>query len=281
VTTATEGEASSTDAGSLLLTTHTPLSELETALPFARRHIGPDAAEQHSMLAALGYGTLDDLIRAAMPDRIRSNSGLDLPPAVSDVGALEALRSLAARNNPLVPMIGLGYAGTVTPAVIRRNVLEGPAWYTAYTPYQPEISQGRLEALLNFQTMVSDLAGLPTANASLLDEGTAAAEAMTLVRRANRTNTSRRFIVDKDCLPQTIAVVQTRARAMDIEVVVADLAAELPDSDFSGVLIQYPGASGRVVDPRPPADDRGRPDARPGHGHRGRRRGPRGRAAGQ
>ncbi|MDP9317601.1 MAG: glycine dehydrogenase (aminomethyl-transferring), partial [Actinomycetota bacterium] len=233
------------------MTTHTPLSELETAAPFARRHIGPDAAEQHAMLAALGYGTLDDLIRAAMPDRIRSNGGLDLPPAMSEVGALEALRSLAARNNPLVPMIGLGYAGTVTPAVIRRNVLEGPAWYTAYTPYQPEISQARLEALLNFQTMVSDLAGLPTANASLLDEGTAAAEAMTLVRRANRTNTSRRFIVDKDCLPQTIAVVQTRARAMDIEVVVADLAAELPDSDFSGVLIQYPGASGRVVDPRP------------------------------
>jgi glycine dehydrogenase len=203
------------------------------------------------MLAALGYESLDDLIYSAMPDRIRSYEPLDLPPALSEVGALEALRALAARNNPLIPMIGLGYSGTVTPAVIRRNVLEDPSWYTAYTPYQPEISQGRLEALLNFQTVVSDLAGLPTANASLLDEATAAAEAMTLVRRANRKNTSRRFVIDQDCLPQTIAVVETRARAMDIEIVVADVYSDLPDEDISGVLIQYPGASGRVADPRP------------------------------
>ncbi len=233
------------------MTTQTRLLDLEQVAPFARRHIGPDAGEQQTMLAALGYESLDDLVAAAIPARIRSEGGLALPPASSEAGALETLRALAARNNPLVPMIGLGYSGTVTPAVIRRNVLEDPSWYTAYTPYQPEISQGRLEALLNFQTLVSDLCGLPTANASLLDEGTAAAEAMTLVRRANRSNSSRRFVVDRDCLPQTIAVVQSRARAMDIEVVVADVTRELPEGDYSGVLLQYPGASGRIIDPRP------------------------------
>ncbi len=157
---------------------------------------------------------------------------------------------MAAQNNPLEPMIGLGYHGTVTPPVVRRNVLEDPSWYTAYTPYQPEISQGRLEALLNFQTMVGDLTGLPTANASLLDEGTAAAEAMTLVRRASR-GAAGRFVVDADALPQTIAVVETRARAMGIDVEVADLSAGLPEGDVSGVLVQYPGASGRIRDPRP------------------------------
>ena len=186
-----------------------------------------------------------------MPDSIRTTKPLDLPPALSEVEALRRLRELAARNRPLVPMIGLGYSGTITPGVIRRNVLEDPSWYTAYTPYQPEISQGRLEALLNFQTMVSDLTGLPTANASLLDEGTAAAEAMTLVRRANRKNTSTRFIVDADCLPQTIAVMQTRAAAMGLVAEVRDLSEGLPDDDFCGVLVQYPGTSGRVVDPRP------------------------------
>ncbi len=145
--------------------------------------------------------------------------------------------------------------------MIRRNVLEDPSWYTAYTPYQPEISQGRLEALLNFQTVIGDLTGLPTANASLLDEGTAAAEAMTLVRRAKREATGP-FVVDADALPQTIDVVRTRAEAMGIEVVVADLTdgLRLPEGDLCGVLVQYPGASGRVLDPR--AADRGRPRAR-------------------
>ena len=150
-------------------------------------------------------------------------------------------------------MIGLGYHGTITPPVIRRNVLEDPSWYTAYTPYQPEISQGRLEALLNFQTVVGDLTGLPTANASLLDEATAAAEAMTLVRRGNR-KASGPFVVDADTLPQTIGVVRTRAEAMGIEVVVADLTDGLPDGELSGLLVAYPGASGRVVDPRPLID---------------------------
>ncbi len=227
------------------------LLDLESAAPFSRRHIGPGPDEQQTMLSELGYDSLAALIHAAMPDRIRHGSDLDIPAALSEVQALERLRALAAQNNPLVPMIGLGYHGTVTPAVIRRNVLENPSWYTAYTPYQPEISQGRLEALLNFQTMVSDLTGLPTANASLLDEATAAAEAMTLVRRANRANTSRRFVVDGDCLPQTVAVMQTRARAMGIDIVVADVYADLPDEDYVGVLIQYPGASGRIGDPRP------------------------------
>jgi glycine dehydrogenase len=147
-------------------------------------------------------------------------------------------------------LIGVGYHPTLTPPVIRRNVLEDPSWYTAYTPYQPEISQGRLEALLNFQTMIGDLTGLPTANASLLDEGTAAAEAMTLVRRANRKATGP-FVVDADALPQTIEVVRTRAEAMGIEVRVADLRHGLPDGELSGVLVQYPGTSGRILDPRP------------------------------
>jgi glycine dehydrogenase len=228
-----------------------PLSIIETPAPFSRRHIGPDAGEQSAMLATLGFDTMDDLLYAALPDQIRAGKPLDLPPAMSEVEVRSALTALAARNTPLVPMIGLGYSGTVTPAVIRRNVLEDPSWYTAYTPYQPEISQGRLEALLNFQTMVSDLTGLPTANASLLDEATAAAEAMTLVRRANRKNTSTRFVVDSDCLPQTIAVVKTRAAAMGLSVDVLDVYKDLPSEDIAGVLIQYPGASGRVADPGP------------------------------
>ncbi len=217
---------------------------------FVDRHIGPDATEQATMLAVVGFDSLDALMTAAVPGSIRTPADLDLPEAVSEETAARELRALAERNNALEPMIGVGYHGTITPAVVRRNVLEDPSWYTAYTPYQPEISQGRLEALLNFQTMVGDLTGLPTANASLLDEGTAAAEAMTLVRRAAR-GTSGAFVVDADALPQTIAVVQTRAEAMGIEVVVHDLAIGLPDGDISGVLLQYPGASGRILDPRP------------------------------
>ena len=188
-------------------------------------------------------------MEAAVPGGIRAAEALDLPAAATEERAARELRALAAANTPREPMIGLGYHGTITPAVIRRNVLENPAWYTAYTPYQPEISQGRLEALLNFQTMVADLTGLPTANASLLDEGTAAAEAMTLVRRANK-KAAGPFVVDADALPQTIAVVRTRAQAMGIEVVVADLADGLPEGDLCGVLVQYPGADGAVRDPR-------------------------------
>ncbi len=153
-------------------------------LAFSSRHIGPQSDERDKMLAALGLSDLEELVDQAMPSAIRMTTPLDLPPALTESEALDTLRRLAAQNNPLTPMIGLGYHGTVTPSVIRRNVLEDPAWYTAYTPYQPEISQGRLEALLNFQTMVSDLTGLPTSGASLLDESTAVAEAMTLARRS-------------------------------------------------------------------------------------------------
>lgn len=206
------------------------------------------------MLAAVGYSSLDELMQAALPGSIRTLTGLRLPEATSEAETARELRELAATNNPLEPMIGLGYYGTITPAVIRRNVLEDPSWYTAYTPYQPEISQGRLEALLNFQTMIGDLSGLPTANASLLDEATAAAEAITLTRRALR-KVEGPFVLDADALPQTIAVVQTRAEAMGIEVVVADLGNGLPDGPVSGVLIQYPAASGRILDPRPLIDD--------------------------
>ena len=231
---------------------HTPsaaTSDVGPALSFVDRHVGPDEAEQAEMLKTLGFDSLDQLMAAAVPGAIRATAALDLPAPVDEEQAVAELRALAASNNALEPMIGLGYSGTVTPAVVRRNVLEDPSWYTAYTPYQPEISQGRLEALLNFQTVVGDLTGLPTANASLLDEGTAAAEAMTLVRRANR-KASGPFVVDADSLPQTIAVVRTRAEAMGIDVVVADLTKGLPDGELSGVLVQYPGASGRIWDPR-------------------------------
>ncbi len=227
------------------------LTDLERRHPFSERHIGPDSAEQETMLAAVGQPSLEALMTAALPRDIVAEKPLTLPRPLGESEALQALAELAGRNEPRVPMIGLGYHGTITPAVIRRNVLEDPSWYTAYTPYQPEISQGRLEALLNFQTMVSDLTGLPTAGASLLDEATAAAEAMTLVRRANRTNQSTRFLVDADALPQTISVMQTRAAALGLEVVVTDLTAPVEAMvDVAGVLVQYPGASGRVWDPR-------------------------------
>src|SRR4051812_49571762 len=208
------------------------------------------------MLSAVGFDSMAALMDAAVPGGIRAAEEVGLPPAATEQQAARELRAVAASNHPREPMIGLGYFGTVTPPVVRRNVLEDPSWSTAYTPYQPEISQGRLEALLNFQTMVADLVGLPTANASLLDEGTAAAEAMTLVRRANKKATGP-FVVDANALPQTIAVVETRARAMGIKVVVADLAGGLPDLEGAepcGVLVQYPGADGRVLDPRPVID---------------------------
>ncbi|MDQ2796483.1 MAG: glycine dehydrogenase (aminomethyl-transferring), partial [Actinomycetota bacterium] len=203
------------------------------------------------MLAVIGVDTLDQLATAAVPASILDEVGAGfetLPTAVSEHEALDELRALAQRNTVTTSMIGLGYYDTLTPAVIRRNVLESPAWYTAYTPYQPEISQGRLEALLNFQTMVTDLTGMELANSSMLDEATAAAEAMTLLRRAGKSS-SPRFVVDADALPQTKAVLTTRAEPLGIELVEADLATgELPDGEFFGVLAQLPGASGHVVD---------------------------------
>jgi len=216
-------------------------------LPFSARHIGPDAEETAQMLAALGLDSLTELVERAAPAAIRVEAAPELPPALSEHEVLMRLRALAARNRPGVAMIGLGYHGTITPPVIRRNVLEDPAWYTAYTPYQPEISQGRLEALLNFQTVVADLTGLPTANASLLDEGTAVAEAIALARRTQRKGQV--VLLDADTLPQTIAVVRTRAEAIGVEVVVAesDLVTALQQHDTFAVVVQTPGASGRLA----------------------------------
>jgi glycine dehydrogenase len=230
------------------------LAELERGIPFAARHIGPDDAELARMLAVIGVDSLEELADKAVPAGIRTalaSAGdgwaASLPAPATESEALAELRALAALNHPTVPMIGLGYHGTVTPPVIRRNVLESPAWYTAYTPYQPEISQGRLEALLNFQTVVSDLTGLRVAGASVLDEATAAAEAMALVHRAGRSS-SARFVVDADTLPRTLAVLRTRAEPVGIEVVEADLSGGLPDGELFGLLLSYPGASGAVVD---------------------------------
>ncbi|MEW1666694.1 aminomethyl-transferring glycine dehydrogenase [Streptomyces albidoflavus] len=235
----------------------TPLSRLEQGVPFEQRHIGPDAGDRAKMLAQVGYGSLDELTAAAVPDVIKSTEALDLPDGRSEAEVLAELRSLADRNQVVDSMIGLGYYGTFTPPVILRNVMENPAWYTAYTPYQPEISQGRLEALLNFQTTVADLTGLPTSGASLLDEGTAAAEAMALSRRVGKVKQGV-FLIDADAFPQTVAVIETRAEPTGVEVVVADLSegipAEVAERGVFGVLLQYPGASGAVRDLKPVID---------------------------
>ncbi|KRC49704.1 glycine dehydrogenase [Leifsonia sp. Root227] len=221
---------------------------------FQTRHIGTGDDAQRSMLSSIGYETVADLVTAAVPDTIRVDPGYEsvLPAAASERAALRELRALAAQNTVNRSLIGLGYYGTITPAVIKRNVLENPSWYTAYTPYQPEISQGRLEALINFQTMVADLTGLDTANASMLDEGTAVVEGMLLARRASKVK-SARFVVDADTFPQTLALLRNRADAVGIELVVLDLAATSADSaelaDAFGLFVQYPGASGRVWNP--------------------------------
>ncbi|WP_427133784.1 aminomethyl-transferring glycine dehydrogenase [Pseudarthrobacter sp. S9] len=221
---------------------------------FVDRHIGARRqSDVDAMLKAVGYDTVDALVDTAVPKDIRQDSPLRLAEALSEVEVLAELRMLAAKNKTAVQMIGQGYYDTLTPAVIRRNILEAPAWYTAYTPYQPEISQGRLEALLNFQTMVQDLVGLPIANASLLDEATAVAEAVLMMRRANKNKTAHdgKTVLDADCLPQTIAIVKGRAEALGFEVEVADLSKGLPDGVINGVVLQQPGVSGRVFDHAP------------------------------
>ena len=233
------------------MTRRPTLSDLEHAAPFAGRHIGPSPDEQAKMLALLGAGSLEELAASAVPEAIRATERLQLEPGRSEPEVLAELRALADQNRVTVPMIGLGYSGTHTPPVVLRNVMENPAWYTAYTPYQPEISQGRLEALLNFQTVITDLTGLAVAGASLLDEGTAAAEAMTLARRSSKAPSGAAFLVDADCHPQTIAVVQTRAVPLGLRVEVADLSTGLPEGDVFGVLLQYPGSGGEVRDLRP------------------------------
>src|SRR4051794_3243718 len=235
------------------------LNALQPAGSFAARHIGPRPADTAEMLAAIGFDSLEALVDAAVPEGVRDRAPLQLPPAADEAAVLAQLRERAAANDVLTSMIGLGYSGTVTPPVIQRNILENPAWYTAYTPYQPEISQGRLEMLLNFQTMVEDLTGLPVAGASMLDEATAAAEAMTLAHRATNSGATNSratnsgaaknrdtFLVDADAFPQTLDVVRTRAVPLGLNVVVHDFDQPLPEGDVFGVLVQYPGASGAV-----------------------------------
>ena len=224
-----------------------PLPELEGKDGFVRRHIGPGEKDKAGMLSALGVRSMDELVEKAVPAAIRHGRKLALPGPMTEAAALGALRDLASRNRVVRSFIGMGYYGCHTPPVIQRNVLENPAWYTAYTPYQPEISQGRLEALLVFQTMVADLSGLDIANASMLDEPTAAAEAVALALRVTRSK-SRRFLVATDCHPQTIAVLNTRAQPIGVEIVVADPDEALADGEFFGVLIQYPGTTGEARD---------------------------------
>src|SRR6185369_895796 len=230
------------------------LIDLERSVPFSRRHIGPSPEDQERMLALLGHASLDDLARAAVPSSILLGSDLDLPGALPEIDVLAELRDMGSENRVMTSMIGLGYYGTHTPQVVLRKVLENPAWYTAYTPYQPEISQGRLEALLNFQTMVCDLTGLPLANASLLDEATAAAEAMTLflnVINKDHDHLARpKFFVDSAIFPQTKEVLRTRAIPVGIELVEGDYTKAVIDETYFGAILQYPNDEGSVNDYR-------------------------------
>jgi glycine dehydrogenase len=212
-----------------------------------RRHIGPSPREMEEMLDALGVASLEALIDETVPASIRQSQPLDWGPALTERETIEKLRETADRNQVLTSLIGQGYHGTITPAVVQRNILENPAWYTAYTPYQPEISQGRLEALLNYQTMVCDLTGLDIANASLLDEATAAAEAMSVARSVSKSRANG-FFVDAQCHPQTIAVVRTRAEPLGWEVTVGDPQRDLDPSAVFGALFQYPGTHGEIRD---------------------------------
>ena len=226
------------------------MTELSTQNEFIARHIGPRGADTAAMLQSLGYDSLEALSASVIPESIKGTSVLDLPAGQSEAAALAEIKAIAAKNQLFTHYIGQGYYGTHTPAPILRNLLENPAWYTAYTPYQPEISQGRLEALLNFQTLIIDLTGLPIANASLLDEATAAAEAMTFCKRLAKNKASNAFFASRHCLPQTLDVLRTRAEPLGIEVVVGD-EREIDDaSAYFGALLQYPGADGDIFDYR-------------------------------
>ncbi|ASN38416.1 glycine dehydrogenase (aminomethyl-transferring) [Arthrobacter sp. 7749] len=215
---------------------------------FVARHIGPQGSDIDTMLSQLGYSSIDELVDTAVPADIRQSEPLDLPAPRTEAEVLADLRVLANKNVMKTQMIGQGFSDTYTPPVILRNVLEDPAWYTAYTPYQPEISQGRLEALINFQTMVMDLTAMPIANASMLDEASAVAESVLLMRRANKAKGSGKTVLDANLFPQSIAVVLGRAEALGFEVEIADLSAGLPEGDISGIVLQQPGNNGAVVD---------------------------------
>ena len=230
--------------------TRRSLTEMEMRGDFVRRHIGPGEPQIEDMLAALGLGSLDELVDKAVPAQILSDEPLNLAEPMSERETLSYLRKMSNRNRVFVSMIGMGYYGTVLPGVILRNVLESPGWYTAYTPYQAEVSQGRLEVLLNFQQMVMDLTGMELANASLLDEATAAAEAMAMSKRVAKSKANT-FLVDRDCHPQTLAVIETRARNLGFEVVVGDPWSDLDGREVFGVLVQYPGSSGALRDIAP------------------------------
>src|SRR5689334_21246413 len=222
----------------------------EPAVSFERRHIGPSPRDVAAMLETVGAKSMESLIGEAVPASIRQKKPLDLPPALSETEALAHMDAIASKNQVFTSLIGQGYSGTILPPVIQRNILENPAWYTAYTPYQPEISQGRLEALFNFQTMICDLSGLDVANASLLDEATAAAEAMALAERATQAKT-KSFFVDAEVHPQTLAVLHTRAEPLGWKLIVGDPLKDLEGAEVFGGLLQYPGTSGAVRDLRP------------------------------
>ncbi|MEA2866447.1 MAG: glycine dehydrogenase, partial [Bradyrhizobium sp.] len=222
----------------------------EAAATFVRRHIGPSTRDVAAMLETVGAKSLDALMAETLPSSIRQKKPLDLGTPLSETEALAHMRELSSQNQVFTSLIGQGYSGTILPAVIQRNILESPAWYTAYTPYQPEISQGRLEALFNFQTMICDLTGLDVANASLLDEATAAAEAMALAERAASAKT-KSFFVDAEVHPQTLAVLRTRAEPLGWNLIVGDPLTDLEHADVFGALLQYPGTSGAVRDLRP------------------------------
>ena len=220
---------------------------------FEKRHIGPSSSDEQEMLQLLGYSDLETFIGDVVPANIaiakKLSETLDAPK--SEVDVIAELREIASQNQVFTSLIGGGYYGTITPAVIKRNVLENPAWYTAYTPYQPEISQGRLEAIFAFQTVVCDLTALSLSNASMLDEGTAAAEAMTVARRTSKTSDEAVFLIEEHLHPQTKAVVQTRAKPLGIKVIEVDaghVARDGFDQEFFGLLVQYPDTTGEICD---------------------------------
>jgi len=231
----------------MLMSALKPLGELENAAEFQARHIGPDAADEAAMLSVIGAASRRALIESVVPASIKRSQGMQLLPAIGEAQALAELKAVAAQNQVLKSFIGQGYYGTLTPGVILRNILENPAWYTAYTPYQAEISQGRMEALVNFQTMLTDLTGMSIANASMLDEATAAAEAMTLAKRSVKSK-SDTLIVASDCHPQTIEVIQTRAEPLGIKVLVGMAPQLMAENDYFAVIAQYPASTGLIHD---------------------------------
>lgn len=224
------------------------LADLQDSGEFIRRHIGPDTMQTNAMLMTLGVASMAELIEKTVPAAIREETTRALRSPLPEQHALAELKSIASRNQVFKSYLGMGYHDTYIPNVILRNVLENPGWYTAYTPYQPEIAQGRLEGLLNFQQMIVDLTGMELANASLLDEGTAAAEAMAMCKRVAKKNRSDTFFVSRETHPQTLAVIRTRAEHFGFDIVVGDPSTELADCDCFGVLLQYPGTTGQVRD---------------------------------